>query len=408
MKHRLISGDSHMDMAWLPPDLFVSNAPSRLREYMPRVKETPEGKVWYVGTKRVGPAATMGPDSANDRYVPGASRRLDRMEQQKFFSDGERGILRPSTSALRLQDQDLDGVEAEVIYGILGISAAYGKGIGFFGYEPHGDWSGDHGVTGSGVMEAEALTRVYDIYNDWIAEFCASTPSRLAGLACISGASPEVASKQLRRAAEIGLRGAELDVLSVIEPIYHRDWDLVWATAAECNMPISFHTLGLPWRQPKKSDEETYRWVTAGILYTLFQLSGAEFLASIIFSGACDRHPHFKFVLAECGVGWIPYVLFRMDQEYDNFSSSIGLSLKPSEFWARQGSSTFQDEPLSEEVVSVVGVNNIIWGSDYPHPDCIWPDSREIIKRNLGHLDEQTLSQLLGGNAERLYRIPTN
>jgi len=82
--------------------------------------------------------------------------------------------------------------------------------------------------------------------------------------------------------------------------------------------------------------------------------------------------------------------------------------VKPSEFWARQGSSTFQDEPLSEEVVSVVGVNNIIWGSDYPHPDCIWPDSREIIKRNLGHLDEQTLSQLLGGNAERLYRIPTN
>jgi predicted TIM-barrel fold metal-dependent hydrolase len=408
MTYRLISGDSHMDIAWLPPDLFVANAPVRLREYMPQVKETPEGKTWYVGTHRVGPFATMGSDSSNDRYVPGTSRRLDRMEQQKFFSDGERGILRPGTPVLRQRDQDLDGVEAEVIYGILGISAVYGRGSGFFGNEPHGNWSEGDAVTGSHGMEAEALAMVYETYNEWIAEFCASTPSRLAGLACLSGTSPEVASKQLRRAADIGLRGAELDVSSVIEPIYHQDWDLLWATAAECNMPISFHTLGLQFRQPKRSDEEAYRRVTVGILYTLFQLSGAEFLASIIFSGACDRYPNFRFVLAECGIGWLPYVLRRMDQEYDNFSSPLGLSMKPSEFWARQGFSTFQDEALSEEVIDIVGVDNIIWGSDYPHPDCIWPDSREIIEQNLNHLGEHTLSKLLGGNAERIYRIPIN
>jgi predicted TIM-barrel fold metal-dependent hydrolase len=368
---------------------------------MPRVDETAKGKTWYVGTQRFAGFATSGSDFVDDRYVPGVSRRLDRMEEEKFFSDAERGVLRPSTPALRQRDQDLDGVEAEVIYGILGISAAFGA------KSPWSSSIGNNPVADSRIMDAEALAMVYEIYNEWIAEFCASAPSRFIGVACISGTSPEVASKQLRRAADIGLRGAELDVSSVIEPIYHQDWDLVWATAAECNIPISFHTLGLPWRQPKRSDEGTYRWVTAGLLYTLFQLSGAEFLASIIFSGACDRYPHFKFVLAECGVGWIPYVLWRMDQEYDNFSSSIGLSLKPSEFWARQGCSTFQDEALSEEVIRVVGVNNIIWGSDYPHPDCIWPDSRETIKRNLGHLDEQTLSKLLGGNAERLYRIPT-
>jgi len=399
MTRRLISGDCHMDVSWLPPDLFVSNSPARLQGRMPRVEETSEGKNWYVGTHRFAGFATSGSDFAQDRYVPGVSRRLDRMEEVKFFSDAERGVLRVSTPALRQRDQDIDGVEAEVIYGILGISAAFGV------QSPWSNSSGSNPVADSRVMDAEALAMVYEIYNEWIAEFCASAPSRFAGIACLSGTSPEVAAKQLRRAADIGLRGAELDVSSVIDPLYHQDWDPVWATAAECNMPISFHTLGLPHRQPKQSDREAYRWVNAGLLYTLFQLSGAEFLASIIFSGACD--PKFRFVLGECGVGWIPYVLHRMDQEYDNFSSNIGLSMKPSEFWARQGYSTFQDEALSEEVIGIVGVDNIIWGSDYPHPDGIWPDSREIIEKNLGHLDEHMLSKLVCGNTERLYRIPT-
>ena len=170
-------------------------------------------------------------------------------------------------------------------------------------------------------------------------------------------------------------------------------------------MPITFHTIGMPFRQPNESDLETYRWVRTGLMYTMFQLSGAEFLTSIILSGACDRYPDFKFVLGECGVGWIPYVLHRMDEEYNNFSSQIGLSLKPSEYWARQGYTTFQDEALTKEVISIVGVDNIMWGSDYPHPDGIWPDSFKIIQRNLSHLDQSTLSKLVCGNTKKLYRI---
>ena len=398
MAQKLISGDSHIDLSWLPADLFVSNAPDRLRKRMPHVEETAEGRRWYVGAKPFTWVAAGGSDSGDDRYEPGASRRLDRMEETGFFSDGERGVLRPGTPGLRLRDQDLDGVDAEVIYGVLGVSAAYGAQSGF------STSSGDLTQT-SGIEDSEALAAVYEIYNEWIAEFCKSEPDRFAGLACITGTSPEIASQQLRRAAEIGLRGAELDVSSLAEPVYHRDWDSLWATAAECGMPISFHTLGLPWRQPKKADWEAYRWVRAGVLFTLFQLSGAEFLASIVFSGACDRYPDFRFVLGECGIGWIPYVLWRMDEEYENFASEIGLSLKPSEFWARQGYSTFQNEVLSEEVISIVGADNIIWGSDYPHPDGIWPDSREVVERTLGHLDAKTRSKLVYDNASRLYRI---
>ena len=393
---KIISGDSHIDLAWLPPDLFISNAPPHLRDKMPYVKETGEGLRWHVGETAIPWVGNGGSGFGEDRYVPGLSRRLDRMEELGFFSDGQKGIFRATTPELRMRDQETDGVEGEVIYGILGVAQG-------FGGQPDQAGSGDATNQLTGANDPEVVVALYEIYNEWVAEFCKSAPSRFAGLACITGSDPKLASRQLRRAAEIGLRGAELDVSTVVEPIYHRDWDVLWATAAECGMPISFHTLGLPSRQPKDSDQAEYQWVSTGLLYTLFQLSGAEFLTSIILSGACDRYVNFKFVLGECGIGWIPYVLQRMDQEYENFASNIGLTMKPSDFWRRQGYSTFQDEFLTKELIRDAGEDSIIWGSDYPHPDGIWPDSRRFIQENLGHLDETTRSKLVYDNAAKLY-----
>ena len=330
MDLKIISGDSHIDLAWLPSDLFISNSPPHLRDQMPYVKETSEGKSWYVGETPLLWVGNGGSGFGEDHYVPGHSKRLDRMEEMGFFSDGQRGIFRATTPELRMRDQETDGVEGEVIYGILGVAEGFGSARDHAG-------NGNDPKQLSGVNDPEVVGAIYEIYNEWVAEFCKSAPSRFAGLACITGSDPQLASRQLRRAAQIGLRGAELDVSSVVEPIYHRDWDVLWAAAAECGIPISFHTLGLPSRQPKESDRAQYQWVNTGLLYTLFQLSGAEFLTSIILSGACDRYPGLTFVLGECGIGWIPYVLHRMDHEYDNFASNIGLTMKPSDFWRRQG-----------------------------------------------------------------------
>ena len=395
----IISGDSHIDLPWLPADLFVSNAPMRLKDRMPHVKDTVEGKRWYVQERPLAWVGAAVPDSLWEPYVPGQSRRLDRMEEMGFFSDGQKGIFRPTDPALRIKDQDMDGVSGEVIYGILGLD-------GWSTLQNSLDANGrESALPEHGITDSEVVSLVYEIYNHWVAEFCKNAAGRFAGLACLSGHDPRVASQQLRDAADIGLRGAELNVSSTVEPIYHRDWDILWATAAECGMPISFHTLGLSPRLPKEPDKSEYRSVSDGLSYTLFQLSGAEFVSSIIFSGACDRYPDFKFVLGECGIGWIPYILHRMDEEYENHAFQIGLSLKPSEYWRRQGYSTFQNEFLTEELVSRVGVNNIIWGSDYPHPDGIWPDSREVIQANLGHLDKEIVRKVVYKNTANLYRF---
>ena len=136
---------------------------------------------------------------------------------------------------------------------------------------------------------------------------------------------------------------------------------------------------------------------------TLFQLGGSEYLASIIFSGALDRYPGMMFVLGECGASWILYVLMRMDQEYNDRLTHLDLSLKPSEYWHRQGYTTFETEPLLPKVVRMVGEENIMWGNDYPHEDGVWPNSQETIRADLGQLDGRLRRKLTCENTGRLY-----
>ena len=109
-----------------------------------------------------------------------------------------------------------------------------------------------------------------------------------------------------------------------------------------------------------------------------------------------------KFVLGECGAGWIPYVLGRMEEEYGEQFRHLNFSLKPSGYWNRQGYTGFQHEPGVADVVRQVGEDNIIWGSDYPHPDGIWPDSLKWIEQDLGTLDERARRKVTCENAGKL------
>ena len=401
---KVISGDCHIDIPWLPSDLFTSNAPSKLKDQVPHVIEDNEGKKWVADGQVLAWVAGAGvgiKPGGWDPYVPGYSTRLDRMAEMGFFSDGEKGLFHPTTPELRLKDQDTDGVSGEVIYGILGIAG----GIGTFEAleEAALPGGGDAPGPGYGITDSETITAVYDIYNEWVADFSKSSPNRLAALACLNARDPKIAAHQLRRAAELGLKGGEINVGSAAEPIYHEDWDVLWQASDETGLSIAFHTVGLNPRAPKVEDMEKYNWVYQTVHITQFQLSGAEFLASIIYSGACERFPNFKFVLGECGVGWIPYMLHRVDDEYDRQLSQLGFKLKPSDYWIRQGYSTFQHEFVTNEMVSLIGENNIIWGSDYPHPDGVWPDSRQVISENLGRLNETYLQKIVCDNTARMY-----
>ena len=90
-------------------------------------------------------------------------------------------------------------------------------------------------------------------------------------------------------------------------------------------------------------------------------------------------------MLGECGVTWVPHVLNRMDEEYEDRLDALSdkLPMKPSEYWSRQGYTTYQHEIGLPQFLPMVGEDNVIWGSDYPHPDRIWPESQKWIEEDL-------------------------
>ncbi len=385
MGYEIITADTHLDVTWLPGDIFVKGAPDRLKDKMPYVADGKEGPRWEIEGEFMCGVGGGGLTGAFGQYVPGQSKHLDRMAEVGFFDGIDDRIYHPAVAELRIKDQDIDGVDAEVIYGVLGI--------------------GGGGFSGPGFKDPEITATIYDVYNEWIADFVKADPTRLSGLACISSHDPDVAARQLRRAGELGLRGAEINVGMMSKPVYNKEWDPLWAASAEYRIPISFHTLGVSHRGPERGEEAEYHLVDLGLSYILFQLSGAEFLTSIVLSGACERHPDFQFVLGECGIGWIPYIIERIDEEYDDRLFRLGYPLKPSEYWRRQGYSTFQTEYVSMDEIERIGLDNIMWGSDYPHPDGVFPDSKKAIQEGMGHLPEDVRRKITCDNAMRVYRF---
>jgi len=98
-------------------------------------------------------------------------------------------------------------------------------------------------------------------------------------------------------------------------------------------------------------------------------------------------------------------VLNRMDAEWEDQFKELDLKMPPSEYWRRQCYATYQTDPVGIKLVEEIGEDNIMWASDFPHPDGIWPDSQEYILKELGHLPEATRHKIVCENAAKLYRF---
>jgi uncharacterized protein len=110
-------------------------------------------------------------------------------------------------------------------------------------------------------------------------------------------------------------------------------------------------------------------------------------------------------VIGEAGTGWIPYILDRMDTEWEDQFKELDLTMRPSEYWKRQCYATYQSDPIGVKLLDELGEDNIMWGSDFPHPDGIYPDSQEYIEKELGHLPAATRRKIVCDNAAKLYRF---
>lgn len=376
MDYRVISADCHVDLIWLPPDLFTSNASAAMKDRMPFVTDSDDGPVWVSrGGAAFGLQNGMG--SAGRKYVPGQIHRADRMAEMGLYEDGRNGIRRLTDPHLRVKDQDLDGIQAEVLYGILGAAQR--------------------------LDDPEAATEMMRIYNEWLAEFCSTYPDRFAGVASIPNHDMKAAVAEIGRVAERGVaRGVEVSLTLEMKPLYDAYWNPLWEAASEAGLPVHFHTIG-----GKKPDLESMPPLQArqafAVFITSFQLNMASKVMELIYGGVFEAHPRLVVVIGESGIGWIPYVLEHMDLEWEDQFKDLTLKMKPSEYWRRQCYATYQSDPVGLRLIDLLGEDTIMWGSDFPHPDGVWPDSHSFIERELANVPEPIRRKVICDNAARLY-----
>lgn len=379
MNYQRISADSHIDMPWLPVDLFTANATARLKDRMPHVADGPDGPHWTSKSGHsYGLVCGVGPAGA--KLVPGQNHRVDRMAEVGLFDDyNKHGKRRPTDPALRLKDAEMDGVDAEVIFGILGAATRLG--------------------------DQEAAKEMFRIYNDWLKDFCSYAPNRLIGLACLPYGNVDDAVAEVHRAAKIGLRGLELSCSWDMAPMFHPMWEPLWQAVNEVNLPLHFHTF------PSVSPEErarTPKEVQRAAMFTRvsgFQLNLSNIIAGVIGAGVLERYPKLRISFGESGIGWIPYVLDRMDFEWEDRFRDLGLKMKPSDYWRRQCKATFQFDRIGAKLIDDLGVETLMWGSDYPHTDGVWPESSKFIAEQFCEVPAHIVHKITCENAGKFYGL---
>jgi hypothetical protein len=127
-------------------------------------------------------------------------------------------------------------------------------------------------------------------------------------------------------------------------------------------------------------------------------------IAALIGAGVLERHPRLKVSFGESGIGWLPYALDRMEFEYEDRFRDL-MKLKPSEYWRRQCKATFQFDPIGTKLVDDIGVETLMWGSDYPHTDGIWPESTKYIEEQFAGLAPEVVHKITCENAAKFYNL---
>jgi predicted TIM-barrel fold metal-dependent hydrolase len=371
MRERLlvISADCHAAAPWRDYEPYIE------REHLAAFRE------WY------------GADGGVDRKRPGEGRLfaadfLDGLEGEPGVERGGRcGTWDP---ALRARELEADGIAAEVIF-----PGAENCGVPFHGRRPATDR----------VEAVPAPLRAVGAraYNRWLADLCAAHPERRAGIAVVDFGDVDGAVTELRRARAAGLRGGMLlpsewgDVPSYNHPRY----EPIWRTCAELDLTINCHATG--------SGRDAYGALpgATAIFLTEIKWFAHRPLHYLIWSGVFERYPELKFVLTEQMADWVPAELAYLDDLYARpIFAQIreGLPLKPSEYFRRQcavgASFMFRHEV---EMRHQIGIEFIMWGSDYPHAEGTWPRTRETLAEVFCDVPDTELEAMLGGNAARFY-----
>jgi predicted TIM-barrel fold metal-dependent hydrolase len=286
----------------------------------------------------------------------------------------------------RLADMASEGVVAEVLYTSMGFVLFW-------------------------LRDAEFQRALFSAYNRWLAELCSQAPDQLVGVGMLSLYESEKAVQELHWCKEHGLRGAMIWASPPDElPFRSEHYETVWAAAADLEMPLSLHLVtgwGRESQDQGRADGAAFQRIST--MHHEIERS----LVDLVFSGVFERHPRLKVVSVENSIGWVAYLTSRADEVFEADGKRMGLSIarRPSEYVRENVFFTYLSDYVGLCSLPLLGAENFMWSSDYPHRSSTWPNSRKVIDRDFERareivaISEDDIVKLTLRNAAGLYGI---
>jgi predicted TIM-barrel fold metal-dependent hydrolase len=365
-KLRVISSDSHV---MEPADLWATRLDARYRDQAPCVVANDDGPGFSFvapGLGRQPVAGAFAAGKSGDDYK-------EHLENAGYDSAHPGGW----DPAARLEAQATDGVEAEVLYTTLGMRL----------YP---------------IKDADLQRHCFAAFNDWLVEYSSYAPTRLLGIAAISLWDVAAGVAELERCAKLGLRGAMIWGYPPPGRPYHSEvYDPLWAAAQDLGLPLSLHIV------TGMGEESRVEFSDAPMRYMNLIHEVQRSLSDIVLGGVLERFPGLQIVSAESDTGWLPHFMQRLDRAQEKFGVMLGnrLSMQPSDYVRRQVWATFLDDRVGASAFETHGQDTFMWGSDFPHSDSTFPNSRKVIDENLAGVPEAIARKVVCDNAARLYGI---
>ncbi|MSQ71234.1 MAG: amidohydrolase [Betaproteobacteria bacterium] len=370
-KERILSADGHVVE---PPDLWLTRMDKRWRDKAPKIEAIGDkGDYVFIDGMRPRPLAFEGPMAD----LKAAGMEIPSPKGYRYTENVRAGCYDPHE---RIKDQDLDGVSGEVIFPGIGLRV------------------GD-------APDADYLYAACRAYNDWVSEFCGTYPERLRGSAMLPTKGPiENAISEAQRAARMpGIASVMMPCWVPDRPFNLAEWDPLWAALQDLDLVCCLH-IG--------SGKPTFGRANGpgagGIIHCANKFEVNEALQQIIWGGAPMRFPGMTWGIVEGGSGWVGATLPNMDHWWHDHKGWMlpRLEEPPSFYYRRQLFSTFEDDRAGILTREISGVENMLWGADYPHSEGVWPFSRKHIARDFADIPASDTRKIVHDNAVRIFGFP--
>jgi uncharacterized protein len=381
--YRYISADSHFES---PPEQWTHRVAKQYRDRAPRRIKLANGRdglllegrqLIYGGTSLYGgrPPETFDPTVLDFDNTPGCG-----------------------DAAQRLREQDQDGIDAEVLFAL--------------------------DVRNRAIRDKAAFLAVIKGFNDYLAEeYCAVDRDRLIGVAVLPNIGAEEDVAELERCKRMGLKGAWLGTFSSGQSYPTPEDDRFCAAALDLEMPVIVHT-SFPtkvgsretrlFKYPREPQGEerpptdfVQRFARQGPHH-----SGSVEASQLVVSGVFDRFPKLQIYWAENNVGWLPYFYEQIDHEYqiNRFWAERHLGLPrlkrlPSEYLKEHAHWGFFEDCVGVRLRHEVGVDRMMWSTDFPHVVTRWPKSLQALESQMAGVPQEERWNMVAGNAIKFFRL---